>query len=30
MKFGVFDHIDANGMPLGEQYEQRLRFIELY
>lgn len=30
MKFGVFDHIDANGMPLGEQYEQRLRFTELY
>jgi alkanesulfonate monooxygenase SsuD/methylene tetrahydromethanopterin reductase-like flavin-dependent oxidoreductase (luciferase family) len=30
MKFGVFDHIDANGMPLGEQYEQRLRFVARY
>src|SRR5512139_2079080 len=30
MKFGVFDHIDANGMPLREQYKQRLRFVEMY
>jgi alkanesulfonate monooxygenase SsuD/methylene tetrahydromethanopterin reductase-like flavin-dependent oxidoreductase (luciferase family) len=30
MKFGVFDHIDANGMPLAEQYAQRLQFVELY
>ena len=30
MRFGVFDHIDANGMPVGEQYAQRLRLIELY
>ena len=30
MKFGIFDHIDANGMPLGQQYEQRLRLCELY
>nr|WP_166177787.1 LLM class flavin-dependent oxidoreductase [Altererythrobacter segetis] len=30
MKFGVFDHIDANGMAIGEQYEQRLRLVELY
>lgn len=30
MKFGVFDHIDANGMPLAEQYAQRLAFVELY
>jgi alkanesulfonate monooxygenase SsuD/methylene tetrahydromethanopterin reductase-like flavin-dependent oxidoreductase (luciferase family) len=30
MKFGVFDHIDANGMAIGEQYAQRLRLVELY
>jgi alkanesulfonate monooxygenase SsuD/methylene tetrahydromethanopterin reductase-like flavin-dependent oxidoreductase (luciferase family) len=30
MKFGVFDHIDANGMAVGEQYAQRLRLVELY
>jgi alkanesulfonate monooxygenase SsuD/methylene tetrahydromethanopterin reductase-like flavin-dependent oxidoreductase (luciferase family) len=30
MKFGVFDHIDANGMAVGEQYAQRLRLIERY
>lgn len=23
MKLGVFDHIDRNALPLGEQYEQR-------
>jgi alkanesulfonate monooxygenase SsuD/methylene tetrahydromethanopterin reductase-like flavin-dependent oxidoreductase (luciferase family) len=30
VKFGVFDHIDANGMPVGEQYAQRLRLVERY
>lgn len=30
MKFGIFDHIDANGMPVGEQYAQRLRLVERY
>jgi alkanesulfonate monooxygenase SsuD/methylene tetrahydromethanopterin reductase-like flavin-dependent oxidoreductase (luciferase family) len=30
MKFGIFDHIDANGMAAGEQYAQRLRLVELY
>jgi alkanesulfonate monooxygenase SsuD/methylene tetrahydromethanopterin reductase-like flavin-dependent oxidoreductase (luciferase family) len=30
MRFGIFDHIDANGMAIGEQYAQRLRLIELY
>ncbi|HTM95978.1 MAG TPA: LLM class flavin-dependent oxidoreductase [Croceibacterium sp.] len=30
MRFGVFDHIDANGMPVGEQYAQRLRLVERY
>ena len=30
MKFGIFDHIDTNGMTIGEQYAQRLRLVELY
>ncbi|MSQ71834.1 MAG: LLM class flavin-dependent oxidoreductase [Betaproteobacteria bacterium] len=30
MKFGVFDHIDANGLPLAELYENRLKLIEAY
>ena len=30
MRFGVFDHIDANGLAVGEQYAQRLRLIERY
>ena len=30
MQFGIFDHIDANGLAVGEQYAQRLRLIELY
>ena len=30
MRFGVFDHIDANGMAVGEQYAQRLRLVKLY
>jgi alkanesulfonate monooxygenase SsuD/methylene tetrahydromethanopterin reductase-like flavin-dependent oxidoreductase (luciferase family) len=30
MKLGVFDHIDRSGLPLGEQYEQRLKLIEAY
>ena len=30
MKFGIFDHIDANGMAIGEQYAQRLRLVGLY
>ena len=30
MKFGIFDHIDANGMLIAEQYAQRLRLVELY
>jgi alkanesulfonate monooxygenase SsuD/methylene tetrahydromethanopterin reductase-like flavin-dependent oxidoreductase (luciferase family) len=30
MKFGVFDHMDATGSPLGEQYEDRLQLIEAY
>lgn len=30
MRFGIFDHIDANGMAVGEQYAQRLRLVERY
>ncbi len=30
MKFGVFDHLDDSGRPLGEFYEHRLRLVELY
>jgi alkanesulfonate monooxygenase SsuD/methylene tetrahydromethanopterin reductase-like flavin-dependent oxidoreductase (luciferase family) len=30
MRFGIFDHIDANGMAVGEQYAQRLRLVQLY
>jgi alkanesulfonate monooxygenase SsuD/methylene tetrahydromethanopterin reductase-like flavin-dependent oxidoreductase (luciferase family) len=30
MQFGVTDHIDASGIPAGEQFEQRLRLVELY
>ncbi|HYD56708.1 MAG TPA: LLM class flavin-dependent oxidoreductase [Burkholderiales bacterium] len=30
MKFGVFDHLDASGRPLGEFYENRLRLVEAY
>jgi alkanesulfonate monooxygenase SsuD/methylene tetrahydromethanopterin reductase-like flavin-dependent oxidoreductase (luciferase family) len=30
MRFGIFDHMDAMGAPLGEQYENRLQLIEAY
>src|SRR5438552_5611285 len=30
MKFGVFDQNDRSGLPLAEQYENRLRLAELY
>ena len=30
MKFGVFDHLDRNDLPLADFYEQRLEFVELY
>jgi alkanesulfonate monooxygenase SsuD/methylene tetrahydromethanopterin reductase-like flavin-dependent oxidoreductase (luciferase family) len=30
MKFGVFDHMDYSGVPLGQQIEERLRLIEAY
>jgi alkanesulfonate monooxygenase SsuD/methylene tetrahydromethanopterin reductase-like flavin-dependent oxidoreductase (luciferase family) len=30
MKFGIFDHMDQAAVPLGEQYENRLKLIEAY
>lgn len=30
MKFGIFDHIDANGQDIGEELAGRLRLVELY
>jgi alkanesulfonate monooxygenase SsuD/methylene tetrahydromethanopterin reductase-like flavin-dependent oxidoreductase (luciferase family) len=30
VKFGVFDHIDANGMAIETQYAQRLALVERY
>ena len=30
MKFGIFDHMDAAGAAIGEQYESRLQLIEAY
>ncbi|MFL6796983.1 MAG: LLM class flavin-dependent oxidoreductase [Xanthobacteraceae bacterium] len=30
MKFGVFDHLDRNEMPLHEFYEERLKLVEAY
>ena len=28
MKFGIFEHMDDSGVPLGEQFENRLALIE--
>jgi alkanesulfonate monooxygenase SsuD/methylene tetrahydromethanopterin reductase-like flavin-dependent oxidoreductase (luciferase family) len=30
MQFGVFDHLDSSGVPIGELYENRLRLVEAY
>ena len=30
MRFGIFDHLDDSGVPLGQLFEDRLRLIELY
>ena len=30
MRFGVFDHLDDSGVPLGEHFEDRLKLIEAY
>ncbi len=29
LKFGVFDHLDSDGAPLGEMLERRLKLVEL-
>jgi alkanesulfonate monooxygenase SsuD/methylene tetrahydromethanopterin reductase-like flavin-dependent oxidoreductase (luciferase family) len=29
LKFGVFDHLDSDGSPLGEMLERRLKLVEL-
>src|SRR5215216_5419714 len=30
MKFGIFDHMDRNTLPLAQQYAERLQLIEAY
>src|SRR4029450_4490219 len=30
MKFGVFDHMDDSGLPLGQQIENRMKLAEAY
>jgi alkanesulfonate monooxygenase SsuD/methylene tetrahydromethanopterin reductase-like flavin-dependent oxidoreductase (luciferase family) len=30
MKFGIFDHMDRGTVPLGAQYESRLKLVEAY
>ncbi|MGE5271577.1 MAG: LLM class flavin-dependent oxidoreductase [Thiohalocapsa sp.] len=30
MKFGIFDHLDDSGAPLGQHFENRLKLIETY
>jgi alkanesulfonate monooxygenase SsuD/methylene tetrahydromethanopterin reductase-like flavin-dependent oxidoreductase (luciferase family) len=30
MDFGIFDHCDANGLPLQEFYDSRLKIVEAY
>src|SRR6202048_46806 len=30
MQFGIFDHLDDSGVPLGRHFEERLRLIEAY
>lgn len=30
MKFGIFDHLDANDLPLADLFENRLKLIEAY
>jgi alkanesulfonate monooxygenase SsuD/methylene tetrahydromethanopterin reductase-like flavin-dependent oxidoreductase (luciferase family) len=30
MRFGVFDHLDDSGQPLGRHFEERLELIEAY
>jgi len=30
MGFGIFDHLDDSGAPLGRHFEDRLNLIEAY
>ena len=30
LQFGVFDHLDANGIPLADLFETRLKLVEQY
>ena len=30
MKFGIFDHVDRNALPLADFYQQRLDVVDLY
>ena len=30
MEFGIFDHVDRNGLPLDQFYEMRLQLVEAY
>ena len=30
MEFGIFDHVDRNGLPLDHFYEMRLQLVEAY
>jgi len=30
MLFGIFDHMDQSGLPMGQQYRDRLKLIEAY
>lgn len=30
MKFGIFDHLDRNALPLADFFQQRLELVELY
>jgi alkanesulfonate monooxygenase SsuD/methylene tetrahydromethanopterin reductase-like flavin-dependent oxidoreductase (luciferase family) len=30
VRFGIFDHLDDSGRPLGRHFEERLRLIEAY
>ena len=30
MEFGIFDHVDASGVPLQQFYDDRFRIVEAY
>jgi hypothetical protein len=30
MKFGIFEHMDDGGIPVGQHFENRLSLIEAY